>query len=370
MMRTRAETILSLVWAFFVRLVIIVLLAYFFYRVRAILVAVMLSVFLTYVTLPAIEFLCSKGKRIKGWSYRSRRFWASVLVFIGMLFMTGVTIRYVVAPFVSEANAIKGNMGQYVTNLETVLQRANVWYSELPDEAKSLFGSKDKNTETIKMSVVNWARRVLSGTAAWAGRALDIILIPVLAFYFALDYRSLKREFVGALPRTRRREAVVLLRHVGRILQSYIVGQFVLCVIAGVAVAILLWILHLPYVLALAVFAGVTRAIPIVGPIISGIVIVLLGLITSPMTALWLLVTFSLLHLSESKFLLPALIGHQMRLHPAVIIIVLLIGGEFFGLFGMFLAVPVAAVIRELVRFYVIRPRVRQEALEHPATSA
>ncbi|MDO8683140.1 MAG: AI-2E family transporter [Armatimonadota bacterium] len=360
MTKTRAETTLSVVWGFFVRLGLLAIIGYALYRVRSILVAVLLAVMLTYVALPAIEFLCSW--KVKGWSYRSQRFWASVLVFVVILAVFGIMIQYIVAPIAIEARDLNRNVDDYINKLDTLLQKANKWYSALPRDVKDLFNDTDK--EKIKTTVSAWFTRVVGSTIEWAQHALDIILIPVLAFYFALDYRSLRREFVGALPKARRREALHLLKHIGAILQNYIIGQLTLCVIAGVVVGLLLWGLDLNYALALAVLAGVTRAIPVVGPIISGIAIVLFGLIKAPQIGVTLLILFCLLHLVESKFLLPKLIGHQMRLHPAMIIIVLLIGGEFFGIFGMFLAAPVAAVLREMVRFYIIAPRAKREAEE------
>jgi predicted PurR-regulated permease PerM len=72
------------------------------------------------------------------------------------------------------------------------------------------------------------------------------------------------------------------------------------------------------------------------------------------------LIFFTLLHLFESKVLMPKIIGYHMRLHPAIIMIVLLIGSEFFGLIGMFLAAPVATIVRVLIQYYVIRPQFRR----------
>ena len=100
-----------------------------------------------------------------------------------------------------------------------------------------------------------------------------------------------------------------------------------------------------------------TRAVPIIGPIVAGVVIVLLALIKSPMLGLYMLVFFALLHFVESKFIMPKLIGHRMQLHPALVIVVLLIGAEFFGVLGMFLAAPVAAIIRTLIRYYILKPK-------------
>jgi predicted PurR-regulated permease PerM len=75
------------------------------------------------------------------------------------------------------------------------------------------------------------------------------------------------------------------------------------------------------------------------------------------------LVFFTLLHLIESKIIMPKFLGHRLHLHAAIIIIVLLIGGEFFGLMGMFLAAPLAALSRVLIHHYVILPRRRRPTL-------
>ena len=134
----------------------------------------------------------------------------------------------------------------------------------------------------------------------------------------------------------------------------------ILCVIAGVLTGAFLSLLGIDYVVVLALFAGITRAIPIIGPIVSGIPIVLVGALMPDGgigVALYLLLFVTVMHFAESKFIMPQLIGHRLQLHPAVVIIVLLIGAEFFGIIGMFLAAPVAAVCRELLRRYYIRPR-------------
>jgi predicted PurR-regulated permease PerM len=103
--------------------------------------------------------------------------------------------------------------------------------------------------------------------------------------------------------------------------------------------------------------AGITRAIPVIGPVVSGIPICILAALQSVNLGVGMLVFMVIMHFVESKFIMPILIGDRMKLHPAVILIVLLIGAELFGLLGMFLAAPIAAVVREMIYFYVIRPR-------------
>lgn len=196
---------------------------------------------------------------------------------------------------------------------------------------------------------------------------VEIVLLPVLAFYFLIDGHKLKREFVGLVPQKRLRETVRVLREFNLIMRSFIAGQFILCLLAGVVVGIGLAALKVPYPLILGLLAGVTRAIPIVGPIIGGIPIILLTLLSQGApVALGVLGFFTFLHFAESKFIMPLLIGDRMELHPVVIIVVLIVGGEIGGmliggqigaLLGMFFAAPLAAIARVLIRRYWLNIR-------------
>ena len=133
---------------------------------------------------------------------------------------------------------------------------------------------------------------------------------------------------------------------------------------------VVLNLLGMPYALVLAVFAGITRAIPIVGPIVSGIPICILGALQSLPMGFALLIFMIIMHFAESKFIMPILIGDRMKLHPAIILIVLLIGAELFGILGMFLAAPIAAIIRELIYHYIIIPRRKKRPLQQDIDEA
>jgi predicted PurR-regulated permease PerM len=221
--------------------------------------------------------------------------------------------------------------------------------------------------QSIPERIATWAANLASQVGPISHYVVEIVLFPVLAFYFALDSRKIKHEFVGVLPRNRRRAVMRVINDFNGIMYSFVVGQAILCAIAGVVVGTGLAALHVKYPLTLGLLAGITRAIPIIGPIVGGIPIIGLVLATKGIgVALMVLGFFTCLHFAESKFLMPYLIGDRMNLHPVVIIIVLLIGEEFGGLLGMFFAAPVAALIRVLVRRYWLRsplefPRSRRE---------
>jgi predicted PurR-regulated permease PerM len=348
-----AEAAFELIWRISVRAALWAGGIYVVYRVRSIIVFVVIAAVLTYALLPIIDVLCRP--RIPGLSRKFHRFAATFFVFLITGYLIGVIATEFAKPFGNELNGLQRNSGAYVNQLQVFINSTSKWYHALPDDAQKFI--QQQNLHWVADSLTTWCSNIAKGTMQIFDNLLNIVLIPVLAFYFALDPRGLKREFVAIVPKPRVRIALGLIHEINSIMRSYIAGQIVLCIIAGVSIGVILHFMHMPYVLILGAFAGVTRAVPVVGPIVSGLAIVLLGTAQSPITGLKLLIIFSLIQIIESKFIMPKLIGDRMRLHPAVIIIALLIGAEFFGTFGMFMAAPVAALIRVLVRYYMVNPK-------------
>ena len=350
---TWVDAIVDLIWRIGGRLVLLAGLAYFFFRARSIIAAIILAAVLSYAAIPLVELLCSY--RIRGVSRKFQRFLATLVVFVALIGLTVMIVSAFFAPFTSELQGLADKADMYGKQLRDMAMSAQKWYIALPPDVQKLLQTQD--FRSVGQALTKWSHAIVMTSLDVVSHLWEIILIPVLAFYFTLDSRMIKREFVGLVPKRRRREALAIIYEVNGIMKSYVVGQFILCVIAGLVVAGILHLLNMQYVLIFSVFAGVTRAVPVVGPLVSGAAIVLLGLIKAPIVGIYLLAIFSFLQFAESKFIMPKLIGQRMQLHPAIVIIVLLIGAEFFGILGMFMAAPVTAIIRVLVRYYLIGPK-------------
>ncbi|MDI6826917.1 MAG: AI-2E family transporter [Armatimonadota bacterium] len=354
--KSRVEGIFELIWGVGIRIALRIALwvglAIFLWKARSVLTAVIIAAVLAYAMLPVVEFLCSY--RVRGMKRRTQQIIATTLVFILLIsFMISFTLAFI-SPLRGEMAGLAASLEGSSEQVSKIFESLKKWYMELPDDLRQLLSTQDFTK--LGAEVSSWIKGAITKTINWVSHLVDIIAIPVLAFYFILGSKTLKREFVGLIPKRRAREALAILHEINAIMRSYIVGQLLLCVIAGFVVAAALSLAGMPYVLILSLFAGVTRAVPIIGPIISGLLIVLIGLAKSPWIGIYLLVFVVALHFIESKFIMPLLIGDRMQLHPALILIVLLIGAQFFGITGMFLAAPVAAILRVLIRFYVVKP--------------
>lgn len=154
--------------------------------------------------------------------------------------------------------------------------------------------------------------------------------------------------FRSLVPPASRRSFDRLLHRMDRGLSGVVRGQLMICAVNGVLSAIGFALFGLNYWPILALLAGVLSIIPIFGSILSTVPAVLIGLTQDPWTALWVLVWIFGIHQVEANILNPKIIGAAARLHPVLVVFVLVVGEHFFGLWGALLAVPVLSLTQSL----------------------
>ncbi len=390
----RSEGLVNGVWRLLWRLALVAALLYACYRLRTIFTTLLVAAIIAYVLDPLVEWLVGRARfvqvhaafanavngfkaaiirrpavRVKSPKKHALRAYATLYVFLLTVLIVWQGAKLVITPFVEEFRSVTAKdplsgKSQLQSLSEDALRRYDL---AVPDGMKS-----DKVLGNIKKSslgerLVEPGQEVLRRVAESLKSIVEIVLLPVLAFYFLIDGRKLKHEFVALVRRPYLRDTLFLLREFNRIMRDFVYGQFILCVLAGAVVWLGLAALGVKYPITMGVLAGITRAIPIIGPIIGGIPIILLTWVTKgTTTALAVLGFFTLLHLIESKFIMPMLIGDRMELHPIIIILVLLIGGEAGGiliggqlgaLLGMFFAAPIASLVRIIIRRYWLHLR-------------
>jgi predicted PurR-regulated permease PerM len=133
-----------------------------------------------------------------------------------------------------------------------------------------------------------------------------------------------------------------------------------------------LLIIGVPFALVLGIIAGMFEVLPFIGPLLGAIPAVLVALLSDPISAVWVGLAFLAIQQVENLILVPRIAGQSVKLHPAAVMVVLVIGNELAGLFGMLLAVPVAAIIRDVFKYLYLRvsdlPLEPKEAMERIRT--
>jgi predicted PurR-regulated permease PerM len=320
-------------------------------RTGEIFFALVLAMSLTYLMRPGVRAL----NRIPlfGSGSRNGRTWATAIVFVATGLLLYLFVAIGLRPFVRDAGAFKD---YFVAMNETQRRELiNQWQTRLDSAIKPYMDviapgrdfRIDREVPAAITNIAPAARKWLAEAFSHAAFIVELLLVPVLVFYFLSDGPAIRQEVRLLCPQSWRARGGRMLTHLDRVLDGYIRGQVIMCLIAWVAVTLGLWALRIPHAFTMGLIAGLTRAVPVIGPLLGGIPIVLLCLFTTNVqTTLIVLSGFIAMHFIESKVLLPKIVGHEVDLHPVSVIVALLLGMEFFGFLGVFLAVPVAALLK------------------------
>lgn len=202
----------------------------------------------------------------------------------------------------------------------------------------------------IAATIVAYVSRSGFAMLAWIA---NIVLIPVLAFFFLRDWDVMVERVAALVPRDHLDTVSRLARESSEMLGGFLRGQFLVMLILGAMYGIGLWIVGLDLGLLIGIIAGLFTFVPYLGPT-SGIV---LGVIAALVQygdwkhVLGVLIVFGIGQVIESYWLTPKLVGNRIGLHPVAVIFAVLAGGQLFGFLGMLLALPVAAIANVLLRY-------------------
>lgn len=179
-----------------------------------------------------------------------------------------------------------------------------------------------------------------------------LIIIPFLVFYFLKDTEKIKTACWYMTPKKWRKHCQQLVREVDHSLGQYIRGQLLVITIFCMLASGAFWMLDLPYPMLLGTIVGVTEIIPYFGPVIGATPALFVAMTISPQMVWLVLGTVIVLQLVEGSVLSPLIVGKSLKMHPILIILALLVGGEIAGVVGMLLAVPLFAIGRVGITYF------------------
>jgi predicted PurR-regulated permease PerM len=269
-----------------------------------------------------------------------------------------VVFFLLVLPVVSPQFAALWDNRQEITGaVQRYVSQGLVWYrANTPadiqaqiDQAAQAAGGRLSGA--VQSALVQTVSAVTSTVAFVAG----LVIIPVWLFYVLNDQSRFMKSAVAMIPVQIRADTVNMVRIADRILSKYLRGQLLLCVVVGMLAALGLSLLGVPFPAVLGLIAGVFEILPFLGPLLGALPAVLVALIQDPLLALWTVVLFVAIQQVENTVLVPRISGKAVELHPALIVLVIIIGSEVAGLAGAILAVPVTAIIRDVFKYLYLR---------------
>jgi len=172
------------------------------------------------------------------------------------------------------------------------------------------------------------------------------ILSPVIAIYFLADWKALEEGFYRIIPQRWRMEWRRLWQDINHVIRQFVRGNLVVALIVGVLIGVGVKLVGMEYALLIGLICGFFDLIPYFGPVIGAVPSVLLALTKSPVMAVKVAIVILIVQQLEGNVISPKLMGNSVGLHPLWVVFALLACGEIAGVWGMLLAVPLAAVIR------------------------
>ena len=185
----------------------------------------------------------------------------------------------------------------------------------------------------------------------------NLVLIPVLAFFFLRDWDRFVERIASLIPRDMLPTVARLAHESDDVLGGFLRGQFLVMIALGVMYGVGLWLVGVKVGILIGVIGGLLSFVPYLGPasvVVMGSIAALVQGGGWPMLV-GVGVVFTVAQLVESYILTPKLVGERIGLHPMAVIFAVMAGGVLFGFLGMLLALPVAAVVNVMLRFSVER---------------
>jgi predicted PurR-regulated permease PerM len=201
---------------------------------------------------------------------------------------------------------------------------------------------------TLADAVATTFRGTITRVTGTIGLVFGFFIVPFWLFYALRDRHFVAESFQRAVPEPVREDVAHVLLMADRLLGRYIRAQLFLGLVVGTAVGVGLTLMGVELSLALGVFAGVTALIPIIGPWLGAIPAVVIIAATDPGLLPWVVLLYVIVQQLENNLLVPRVQGHALDLHPAMIILLLVVAGAVFGFIGLVIVVPLFAILREL----------------------
>lgn len=328
------------------KIVVVLMAFYLLSQVTPIYLPIILAVVLSFILNPLVAAL---AKLRMGSRVTMPHSLAVILAIVAGIGVLAATVGFIFSPFVSEFNRFIVNLPALIQKIQSLtgLLEERAHAIDLPANIRAVV---DQVLSSAAAYAVTLGRRALGATVGFASQVVELVVVPVLTYYFLKDWRELKASALDALPPDWRAKALVLINEMGTTVSGYIRGQAVVSVIMGFLVFAGMYFLRVDYPLVLGLLCALTEAIPIIGPIIGAAPAVFLAYLTAPELAAKVVVFFLVIHQLENHIIVPKVMGRSIDLHPVTVIISLLIGGQLMGIVGMILAVPVAALLKVLYR--------------------
>jgi predicted PurR-regulated permease PerM len=319
--------------------------------VMGILLVVVLAIFFAYLIAPLVEVVrrpfLARGRTMPHWL-------AIAAVYLAIFGALGAGAWVLVPRIGTQMAEIAKNAPQYMTNAKERADRLNRIYEDLNLPPSVRKAANDAATRTINDAGAYITGQGFESAVSLLGYLPWLVLVPILAFFFLKDADSFRRSALMMLPQGRIRwRGDEFFQDINSTLAAYIRAQLIACLLIGSVCTAAFAVIGVRYALVLGVVAGLLEFIPLLGPLVVAVVAGTVAGFDSATKAFAVLFFLGALRIAQDYFLYPRIIGSGIHLHPLAVILAILAGHEVAGVAGIFLAIPVIAVLTVTYRHWL-----------------
>ncbi|MFU0801133.1 MAG: AI-2E family transporter [Xylanivirga thermophila] len=308
-------------------------------KVISVLKIIFYSAALAYILVPLVEPLEKKMP-----SYL-----AALVLFITIALVFILFILLFMPILGREFNTFIKNLPKFTLQIQDFIENLQLKFEkiDLPD--------------TLMLSIHQYIQRlqakIIGGITSFVSNIIDrimhigeLFMVPIISYYFLKDREHFKEISINILPYKWRPNIIQMVSEIHMVLRQFIRVQLFISLIIGIFSTIGFLIIRLPYALVLGLICGIFEIIPYFGPVLGAIPAAIMSLLSSPQKFVWTIIVVIIVQQLEGNVITPKMMGHHMEIHPVYIILGLWIGGLFFGIGGMFLAIPVMLTLRIILK--------------------
>ncbi|ABW17819.1 AI-2E family transporter [Alkaliphilus oremlandii] len=348
-------------------------------RIGKVLNSVIIGISIAYILNPGVRWfetnVYNKSKKIKSIKKLPRAL-SIISVYLFLFSLIAMVIIFVVPQIGGNIIEISRRVPEYLNaTIDFADELIEKWAKDLPSTSnlnnvgeyiEANINTIFSNTKLVLDYIFNnLIMRVMNITSG----ILNFVMGIIISFYLLGDKESFKKGTERILRAVFSKKTVDRVVDLGReadtIFGKFVVGKFIDSFIIGVLCFIGLTILKIKYGLLISVIIGITNMIPYFGPFIGAVPAVLITLFDSPINAIWVMIFIFILQQFDGLYLGPKILGDSVGISPFWIIFSIVLGGGLYGVLGMFLGVPVVAIITTFSNRLIDWQLERKEEKEH-----
>jgi predicted PurR-regulated permease PerM len=324
-----------------------------------------LGLVIAYLLMPVISWMERNLPRQGEW-LQFKRVFSIALVFVVLVALIASFSYYIVTVIINASLILLENAPYFIAqSLVRVQELLEVVREQFPPEIRQ---QVDRALLDAGLALGNSIRDAFVQGVAFVPRNFSIFIglaaLPLFLFYALKDSERLMMNLYSALTPGIAEHIRNIVCIIERVLGRYIRAQLMLGLIVAYFIFVGLLILEIPFAPVLALLAGLGELIPTLGPWISGAVVAIVTLAVAPDKVIWVILIFLVVQLLENSLLVPRIQGGYLHIHPAILIVLLVLGAYIAGFWGLILAAPLTATGVEVYKY--VRQQYEKEKAGQP----